>query len=290
STIFISPLVANYTFMNLVLFIALFALGFLTVHIQGLNFWPEFTALTIGAFVALNPQEAVPALTTIDTYLGLMFGMSITAVIGRLFWPVLPQRILRDDLLDLLTGLKALMSGDPRGERIGAQLEILPVEAISAGRQNRVAAFSEEEKRKMCSLIGALQRLGPRIQQLISRRDKLPGIVAAGQRPHLKRLEVGFDQVLSAFAECFRTGDGHRALPSFTGALGGLDLAAQQICDPGVLADQTLEVSLQVLDLIGRYHAIGDSLSECGCLLKPLQIQRFWGGLFSVAGNPLEKG
>jgi len=64
-TIFISPLVANYTFMNLVLFMTLFALGFLTVHIQGLNFWTEFTALTISAFVALNPQEAVPAQTTI---------------------------------------------------------------------------------------------------------------------------------------------------------------------------------------------------------------------------------
>jgi hypothetical protein len=47
-----------------------------------------------------------------------MFGVLIDAVIGRLFWPVLPQRILRDDLLDLLAALKALMSAklpiDPR--------------------------------------------------------------------------------------------------------------------------------------------------------------------------------
>jgi hypothetical protein len=86
--------------------------------------------------------------------------------------------------------------------------------------------------------------------------------------------------VLGAFAECFRTGDCHRALPSFTGALAGLDLAAHQIYNRGVLADQTLEVSLQVLDLLDRYHGIGDSLSECGSMLKTLQIQRYWGDYF----------
>ena len=279
-TIFISPLLADYTFMNLVLFIALFALGFLTTHLQGLNFWTEFTALTVSAFVALNPQEPVPAQTTIGTYLGLMFGVLIAAVIGRLFWPVLPQRILRDSLLDLLAGLKALVSGDPRGERIRAQLEILPLEALSAVRQNRVAGFSQREKCKMRSMIEALQGLAPRTQQLTSRREKLPESVAAALRLHFECLEFEFDQVLSAFEECLRVGDCDRVLPSFTGALAGLDLATQQLCDRGVLADQTLEASLQVLGLIDRYHAVGDSLSECGRLLQTLELQRYWGDYF----------
>jgi hypothetical protein len=93
-------------------------------------------------------------------------------------------------------------------------------------------------------------------------------------------LELEFDQMLSAFAECLRKGDCDRALPSFIGALKRMDHAAEQVRDRALLADQTLEGSLHVFDLADRYHAIGDSLSECGCLLRTLRIHRYWGDYF----------
>jgi hypothetical protein len=43
---------------------------------------------------------------------------------------------------------------------------------------------------------------------------------------------------------------------------------------PGVTTLVVVSDALQVLDLIGRCHAFGDSLSECGCPLNTLQIQR----------------
>jgi hypothetical protein len=49
--------------MNLVLFLVLFTVGFLTVRIPGNSFWMEFAFLTISAFVALNPQVPVPSQT-----------------------------------------------------------------------------------------------------------------------------------------------------------------------------------------------------------------------------------
>ena len=83
--------------------------------------------LTISAFVGLNPQVPVASQTIIDTFLGLMIGIVIATVVGRLIWPVLPQRVLQDNLLTPFAQIKALLSGDPHREEIQTQLAILPV-------------------------------------------------------------------------------------------------------------------------------------------------------------------
>jgi hypothetical protein len=272
-----TPFLANYAVMNLVLFLVLFAVGFLTVHIPGINFWMEFAFLTTSAVVALNPQEPVPSQTIIDTFIGIMFGMLIAAVVGRLLWPVLPQRVLRDSLLTLFTQLKALLTGDPHQEKIRTHLAILPVEALGAIRQIRIAGCSEEEKAKLVALVRSLQTLISRVSQLISRRNLLPENTEQILRPQFERLEVEFKQMLAAFAECFRQGDCRRELPAVGGALAEMDHAVQQIRDRNLLGGLPPEASLRVLDLVDRYHATADALDECSRLIYSLQIQRYWG-------------
>jgi len=56
--------------------------------------------------VGLNPQVPVPTSTIIDSVLGLITGMAVATVIGRVIWPLLPQRLLRDDLLEFFGQLK----------------------------------------------------------------------------------------------------------------------------------------------------------------------------------------
>jgi len=272
-----TPFFANYAVTNLVLFLVLFAVGFLTARIPGLNFWMEFAFLTISAFVALNPQEPVSSQTIINTFIGIMLGMLIAAVVGRLLWPILPQRILRGNLLALFAQIKALLSGDPHREKFQTQLAILPVEALQAVRQIRIAGCSEEERAKLAALVRSLQTLITRISQLLSRRDRLPEITEQILKPQSERLEIEFQQMLDAFAECFRQGDSRRQLPTARGALTEMDHAVQQIRDRNMLTDLTLEAPLRVLDLVDRYHATADALDECGRLLCTLQIQRYWG-------------
>jgi hypothetical protein len=99
--------------------------------------------------VGLNPQVPVASQTIIDTFLGLTFGMFIGTVLGRLFWPVLPQRVLRDNLLAVLAQIKALLSGDPHREKIQTQLAILPLEARQAARQIRMAGVRRKKGRSL---------------------------------------------------------------------------------------------------------------------------------------------
>jgi uncharacterized membrane protein YccC len=272
-----APFLASYAIMNLALFLLLFTAGFLTARIAGITFWMEFTFLTIGQFVALNPQNPVPSQTIIDGFVGIMFGMWIATVLSRLLWPVLPQRLLRDNLLALFAQIKALLNGDPHREKIQLQLAILSLEALQAARQIRIAGCSEEERAKLVALIRALQTLITPISGLLPRRDRLPEITEQILKAQCERLEIKFNQMLDAFAECFRQGNCRLQLPTVRGALTAMDDAVQQIRNRDLLAGLPFEAPLRVLDLVEHYHATADALDECGRLLCTLQIQRYWG-------------
>jgi uncharacterized membrane protein YccC len=272
-----TPFLADYLGMNLVLFSILFGFGLLTARASGLNFWALVAQLSVSVFVGLNPQVPVPSQTIIDSFLGLMTGMMIATVVGRLIWPVLPQGVLRDDLLAIVARLKALLSGDPHQERIRTQLAILPVEALQAAGQIRLAGCSEQERGKIAAFIRALQALVVQATELVSRRHILPEITEAILRPQFERLEIEFRQVLDAFAECFRRGDCRRELPSVQGALAEMDQAVERIRQSGILTGQKLEAPVRIFELVNRYHSTAEALEKCGRLLLSLEFQRYWG-------------
>jgi uncharacterized membrane protein YccC len=282
-----TPFLANYAVMNLALFLVLFAFGFLTARIAGINFGIQIAYLTISAFVALNPQEPVSSQTIIDTFIGIMFGMLIAAVVGRLLWPVLPQKVLRDNLLAVCTRINALLSGNPRREKILTQLANLIVEAQGAVREIRIAGCSENERLKLAALIHTLQMQVSRIGQLVSDRsvprslgeggNLLPQVTEQIMIPKFEHLEIEFMQMLDAFAECFRDGDCSREFPTVDGALTEMDHAVQQIRDRNLLGTLPAEASLCVLELVDRYHTIADGLERCGEMLHALRIERYWG-------------
>jgi hypothetical protein len=203
--------------------------------------------------------------------------MGIGVPVARLVWPVLPQRVLRDDLLALFAQTKASLSGDPHREKIQTQLAILPIEALQAAQQIRMSRCSAGEKARIATFVRALQALVTRITDLVSQRNILPEITRAILRPKFERLEVGFKQMLDAFTECFRQGDCRRKLPSVRGALSEMNQAVEQIRDSRILFNQKVEVPLQMLDLANRYHATADALEECSQLVRTLEIQRYWG-------------
>jgi uncharacterized membrane protein YccC len=272
-----TPFLADYTVMNLALFFIFFGYGFLTARIPGINFTMQITLIALSAFVGLNPQVPVPSQTIIDTFLGIITGMGIGAVIERLIWPVLPQRVLRDNLLAICAQTKALLGREPHREKIQTQLAILPVEALQAVRQIKLFGCSKEEKNKVTLLIRALQSAITRITELISRRDVLPEIGETMLRLQFERLEVEFKQMLDAFAERFREGDCRSDLPTVRGALVDLDQAFEQIRQSRILAGQNLQFALQILDIADQYHSIAEALEECARLCRSLDIHRYWG-------------
>jgi uncharacterized membrane protein YccC len=165
-----TPIFASYLGMSVALFLALFAFGFLTARIRGISFGMQVAYVAIPAFVGLNPQEPVASQTIIDTFVGLIFGIWIGTVVGRLLWPVLPQKIVRNNLVAICAQIKALLNESPHPEEIDSRLTNLTVEALGAIRQIRLAGCSDQERAKLIATIRSFQTLVNRVSQLVYRR------------------------------------------------------------------------------------------------------------------------
>lgn len=276
--ILVTPLLADYPAMNTALFLMMFLVGFTTARRAGIGFWTQIGMLTIYAFVGLNPQQPVPTQTIIDTFVGFITGMTIATVVGRVFWPVLPQMVMRDNLLAIFAEIKASLTGGPHQEKIQKQLAILPVEALQASRQIRIAGCNPQEKAGLGELIRALQTLSTRTLVLVSGRHAFPEAAQAVLRQRFERVEVEFKQMLDTFAECLRQGDCRRVLPSLNESLSELEQAPQRIQKSERLKGHYLDASsVRVLELVDQYHAAAEGLEECRRLIGTLKIHRYWG-------------
>lgn len=93
----------------------------------------------------------------------------------------------------------------------------------------------------------------------------------------LDQLEIEFVQVADAFADCFRKGDCRREFPTVRNALYRLRLRTDQIRQERILATESLDAPIQLLEVVSRCDRIGDTLNEYAALIKSLSIHRYWG-------------
>jgi len=275
--ILITPFMANYLVMNLTLFVGLFIFGFMTVRLPGLSFWSIVAILSTSVFVGLNSQEPVPSDTIIDSVLGIMTGMAIATVIGRVIWPLLPQGLLRDDLVEFFGQLKALSNPELETEKIQTRLALLPIEALQAAKRIQLPGFTGEQQRQFELLIRALSGLAARRTAFARVRSELPPKLETLVHSELERLEIEFGQMTDAFADCFRKGDCRREFPTIRGALDGLRQRTDQIRREGILATESLDAPVRLLEIVSRYQRIGETLEECASLIRSLSIHRYWG-------------
>ena len=273
----VTPILSNYLVMNLMLFAILFTIGFLTARTPGINFWILLAFLSMSVFVGLNPQEPVASQDIIDGFIGLMVGTFLGALVGRLIWPVLPQKLLKNNLLDLFAGIQELLREDPYPEKVKARLVIRSVEALLVIHRIRMQGYSKQEMESLRALLRVLQALVPQVGHLVSYRKNLPPAAEPRLRPELERLENEFHQVLNAFAEAFRKGDCRRDYPTLEGALNDMDQTVEQIRESGILNVHKVTEPLRMMDLVGRYHLVADNLEECSRVIRGLRIDRYWG-------------
>jgi len=273
----LAPLLASYLTMNLVLFFVLFAFGFATAKVSGITFGMQLGFLIVSAFVGLNLQQPVSSQAIIDTFVGLGIGLFVGATVGRLLWPVLPQMVLREDLLAVLADLKALLSEQENREAIPTQLTLRSIEAYQAVRQIPLLGPSHEERERLYSLITEVQALVPRVRRLITLQDDLPQPCEPFLRLPLQRLKSESMELLDAFADRLRTPSRRRDLPAMDGAFAGIDDALRQIRDRRPLASYPVNVPLLMLDIVGRYQAVAHALDKIRRLVANSQIERYWG-------------
>jgi uncharacterized membrane protein YccC len=272
----IFPFLSNYWLMNFALFGIAFGFGFLTAKIQGFSFWSLFSILVISAFVGLNPEQPVGAIDIIHSFVGLLTGLAVAVVVGRTFWPVLPQFVLWDDLKRTLTLLGGLIDGSPDHLRLRNQCTQLPVEARQASRQIPASGCSSEEKEKIGRFISVIQTLTTQLAGLVRQRSKIPPDIGRELSPAFQRLDKQFQQALTMLAQSLKPKKTCASFPGMDEALRELDEIIEKLWRELVQPGEGNRVPTQLLKWANRYHNVAGNLEKARQIRGTLNVKRYF--------------
>jgi uncharacterized membrane protein YccC len=274
----VMPVLSNYWAMNTFLFIICYAFGFAGARVQGISFGMLIGILSITTFVALNPQEPVSFTSLMDSYLGLMTGIGLGTLVGRLFWPVLPQALLRRNLMLFFKDLRRLLTGCKDEEFILTGTVLLPLEALRAVENMILPHCSTQERGALADFIRVAQPLGMQITCLRKVRAKPlpPGTEDLLAKPFAE-LDAAFDLFLAKLSARFRNPAQKLEFPDLAAAFGSIQAAIRRVREQGILATADLSTVADMLELADRYHTIVEHLESCRDRVTSLRLEHYLG-------------
>ncbi|GAB4169950.1 MAG: hypothetical protein Fur0032_08670 [Terrimicrobiaceae bacterium] len=111
----------------------LFLTGFWMEHAVFSTFTTIWFLLLAANLVDLNPQQPVPFQSIVDFVLGISMATVLSALVRRLIWPLLPQRVLIERILETLHHLRAALSFPSK--KVGMKLRAAIVLGLADARQ-----------------------------------------------------------------------------------------------------------------------------------------------------------
>jgi hypothetical protein len=130
----------------------LFAFGYYSAALGGQN-------LHAGAADVFH-RCSVAVQTVFGSYFGVVLPIFIAAIVGRLFWPVLPEAELRKRFIEFFSICSNFLAKPPgHGDKaLSDRLTLIPIEAVSWVRGMKGRHCPESEVEKMLALTVTMRR------------------------------------------------------------------------------------------------------------------------------------
>jgi hypothetical protein len=275
----ISPALSNYGLMNLFLFAELFAFGYYSAALGGQNLHAGAAMFFIVATVGLDAEKPVAVQTVFGSYFGVVLPIFIAAIVGRLFWPVLPEAELRKRFIEFFSICSNFLAKPPgHGDKaLSDRLTLIPIEAVSWVRGMKGRHCPESEVENMLALTVTMRRLalylsGRARAQLRGRPESIAHVVD----PSIEKAREEFRTTTEALITVFREGSTGVTVPSTKAARESFRNTLQEVRRQDLLADQNLEAIRDFLSFAHRLDAIADDLELCRVQALSLAIERYW--------------
>jgi p-hydroxybenzoic acid efflux pump subunit AaeB len=276
----ISPALSNYEMMNLFLFIELFAFGYWSAALGGQNIHAGAVMFFIIASVGLDAENPVAVQTVFSSYFGVVLPIFLAAIIGRLFWPVLPEAELRRRFIDFFSICSNFLA-KPVGhgdEVLTERLTLIPIESVSWARGLRGRHCPGSEVDKIVALTLTMRRLALRLgARAHTQSAVLPEDIAKLTDPAIEKAREHFRMTTDALMQVFREGSTQVPIPSTRAAREGIRGALEEIRNQNLLSDKSLQAVRSYLSLVHRLDAIADDLETCREQTLALALERYWG-------------
>jgi hypothetical protein len=275
----ISPALSNYGMMNLFLFAELFAFGYWAAALGGQNIHAGAAMFFIVATVGLDAEKPVAVQTVFNSYFGVVLPIFIAAIVGRLFWPVLPEAELRKRFIDFFSICSNFLTKQPGhgDDLLSDRLTLIPIESVSWAKGLKGRHCPEGEVEKVLALTLTMRRLALRLSaRARTQPPALPENIAGLINPAVEKAREDFLKIAEALTRVFREGSTRVPVPSMKAARETLRNALQEVRSQNLLAGQSLNSVRSYLALAHRLDVIADDLETCRDQTLSLALERYW--------------
>ena len=275
----ISPALSNYSIMNLFLFVELFAFGYWSAGLGGQNIHAGAVMFFIIASVGLDAEKPVAVQTVFNSYFSVVLPIFIAAIVGRLFWPVLPEAELRNRFVEFFSICSTFLSKQPgHGDHpLCDRLSLLPIESVNWARGLKGRHCPESEVEKIVALTATMRRLALRLSARARTKPlPLPESIAQLIDPVVEKAREEFRIIADGLTKLFREGSTQVPIPSAKAARDNFRAALQEVRRQNLLAGQSSDSIRGYLSLAHRLDVIADDLEACRNQTVSLALDRYW--------------
>jgi uncharacterized membrane protein YccC len=276
----ISPALSNYGLMNLFLFAELFVFGYWSAILGGQNIHAGAVMFFIIATVGLDAEKPVAVQSVFGSYFSVVLPIFIAAIVGRLFWPVLPEAELRKRFVDFFSVCSNFLAKPPGhgDETLSERLTLIPVESVNWAKGLKGRHCPEPEVQKLLALTLTMRRLALRLSaRAYAQSPLLPEGIARLIDPVVEEARASFQTTSDALMQVFREGSTQIPVPSIRTTRESFRNAVGEVRNQNLLVGQTLETVRSFLSLAHRLDAIADDLETCHDQTLSLALKRYWG-------------
>jgi len=276
----ISPALSNYGLMNLFLFAELFAYGYWSMALGGQTLHAGAVMFFIIGTVGIDAEKPVAVQTVFGSYFGIVLPIFIAAIVGRLFWPVLPEAELRKRFTDFFSICSNFLTKQPGhdDEVLSETLTFIPIESVSWAKGLKGRHCPESEVEKIVALTFTMRRLALRLSTRAHAPPSLalPEEIARLIDPVVKKAKENFRMTSNALMQVFREGSTRIPVPSTHAARESFRNALEEVRNQNLLIGKSLEAVRSYLLLAHRLDVIADDLETCRDQTLSLALERYW--------------
>jgi hypothetical protein len=231
------------------------------------------------ATVGLDAEKPVAVQAVFNSYFGVVLPIFIAAIVGRLFWPVLPEAELRKRFTEFFSTCSKFLTKPPgHGDGVAPdRLTLIPIESVSwvKGLKGRHCPASEVEK--LMALTLTMRRLALRLSgRAHVQPEVLPENIARLIDPVIEKARGDLRLTADALTQVFREGSTRVSIPSTKSVRESFRNALEEVRNQNLLAGQSLESARSYYSVAHRLDVIADDLETCRDQTLSLTLERYW--------------
>src|SRR6201987_1615172 len=169
------------------------------------------------ASVGLDAEKPVAVQSVFGSYFSVVLPIFIAAIVGRLFWPVLPEAELRKRFIDFFSVCSNFLAKSPghSDETLSERLTLIPVESVNWAKGLKGRHCPEPEVQKLLALTLTMRRLALRLSaRAYAQSPLLPEGIARLIDPVVEEARASFHTTSDALMRVFREGSTQIPVPS----------------------------------------------------------------------------